>query len=695
MDPLYILLIVIGALICLLGLFVLAVLKAFYRTVEQGHALIITRLRSGAEVSFSGAVVLPVVNRAEVMDISLKTIEVDRRGPNGLICKDNIRADLKVTFFVRINKTAEDVLRVATSVGVARASDQKTLEELFQAKFSEALKTVGKRMDFVDLYNQRDTFKDEIVKVIGRDLNGYSLEDAAIDQIEQTPLEVLDPDNILDSEGRKKIIELTAIQAMKANDIRREAEKVMKKQDVEAREVILNLERQQAEAEARQTREIGTVKARESAEQAKVEAEERLRSEQARVQSEQELSVQKQNAQREVEIAAKNREGAVMVENERIQKEKALEAIARERATELARIEQEKIIAQERKTIAEVIRERVAVEKTVAEEEERIKDVRVLAEARRVKDSAVIAAEQTAEEGRIATVKKAEAAATAATHHAKEQLVLAEAEQAAVEKQTQAAIRRAEGKQAEVAAPGLAAARVKEVDAAASEKQGLAKARVLQAEAEAQKIQGLAQIEVKRADADAVKLQGMAQVEVKRADADAVKLQGMAQVEIKRAEAKIIEEVGEAEALAIEQKLKGEAKGLAEKAEAMAKLSEGTKAHEEFRLRLASEVEVAKAKVHAEVEIAEQNALVLAEAMKNAKFDIVGGDGAYFERFARAISLGKGLDGAVGRSEVLQKVAKEYLEDGRSLPEDVIKALKGMSSGDVANLAAAAALIKK
>lgn len=659
MDPFTILLISLGAGVFLIALFILAVLKAFYRTVEQGRALIITRLRSGAEVSFSGAVVLPVVNRAEVMDISLKTIEVDRRGANGLICQDNIRADLKVTFFVRINKTADDVLRVATSVGVARASDQKTLEELFQAKFSEALKTVGKRMDFVDLYNQRDTFKDEIVKVIGRDLNGYSLEDAAIDQIEQTPLEVLDPDNILDSEGRKKIIELTAIQAMKANDIRREAEKVMKKQDVEARETILNLERQQAEAEARQTREIATVRARELAEQAKVEAEERQRSEQARISTEQELSVQKQTAQREVEIAAKNREGAVLVENERVQKEKELEAIARQRATELAQIEQEKAVAQERKAIAEVIRERVAVEKTVAEEEERIKDVRVVAEARRTKDAAVIAAEQTAEEARIAAVKKAEAAATAAAHHAKEQLTLAEAEQAAAEKQTLAAIRRSEGRQAEVAAPGLAAARVKEVDAAASEKQGLAKARVMQAEAEAQKIQG------------------------------------MAQVEVKRAEAKIIEEVGEAEALAIEQKLKGEAKGLAEKAEAMARLSEGTKAHEEFRLRLASEVEVAKAKVHAEVEVAEQNALVLAEALKHAKFDIVGGDGAFFERFVNAISLGKGIDGAVGRSEVLKTVAKEYLEGGRSLPEDLVATLKGLSSGDMANLAAAAALAKK
>ena len=32
------------------------------------------------------------------MDISLRTIEIARSGKEGLICKDNIRADIKVTF---------------------------------------------------------------------------------------------------------------------------------------------------------------------------------------------------------------------------------------------------------------------------------------------------------------------------------------------------------------------------------------------------------------------------------------------------------------------------------------------------------------------------------------------------------------------------------------------------------------------
>lgn len=640
-------------------LFLIMLVKACYRMVDQGQVLIINRMgHSDPAVSFTGSLILPVIHRAETMDISVKTIEVDRKGINGLICKDNIRADIQVTFFVRVNKTTEDVIRVATTVGVARASDRVTLENLFQAKFSEALKTVGKRLDFIQLYNERDQFKEEIIKVIGRDLNGYCLEDVAIDFLEQTPLKLLDPDNILDAEGRKKIIELTASQRVKANDIEREAQKTIKKQDVEAREAILALERQQAEAEAKQQREIGTAQAREGAERAKVEAEERKRAEEARIQVEQELEVKKQVAHREIEVAGKNREGAVMVENERIQKERHLEQVARERAVELSQIEKEKIIAQERKAIAEVIRERVAVERTVAEEEERIKSVRLVMEAQRTKDAAVINAEQQAEQVRIKEVKMAEAASVAAGFHAKEKLTLAEAEQAAAEKETLAQIRRAEGKQAEAAASGLAFAKVKEADAIAAEKLGTAEARVLEAKAEAAKKQGLANVAVEMAHAEA------------------------------------IERKGEADASAVQNHLMAESKGLAEKAVAMAKLTGETRQHEEFRMKLEQEVAVKKVQIDAEVQIAEARAKVLAESLGKARIEIVGGDGQFFDRFVDAVSMGKRLDATVEHSDVLQTVGKEYLQDGRSLPDDLKEVLSGISSGDLANLGIAGALAK-
>ena len=99
----------------------LMIIARFYRQVDQGKVLIINTLKSEPTVTFTGAVVIPIIHRAEVMDISLKTVEIDRRGKEGLICKDNIRADIKVTFFVRINKTREDVLKVASAIGCVRA----------------------------------------------------------------------------------------------------------------------------------------------------------------------------------------------------------------------------------------------------------------------------------------------------------------------------------------------------------------------------------------------------------------------------------------------------------------------------------------------------------------------------------------------------------------------------------------------
>ena len=185
------------------------IVSRFYRQVDQGKALIVNK-KGGPVVVFTGITVLPIIHRAEQMDISVKSLDLDRRGKDGLICKDNIRADIKVAFFVRVNKTPEDVLKVAQSIGCARASDLQTLDELFSAKFSEALKTVGKQLEFEELYTKRGEFKDQLIEVIGRDLNGYILDDAAIDYLEQTPLNSLDPHNILDAQGIRKITEITA-----------------------------------------------------------------------------------------------------------------------------------------------------------------------------------------------------------------------------------------------------------------------------------------------------------------------------------------------------------------------------------------------------------------------------------------------------------------------------------------------------
>jgi uncharacterized membrane protein YqiK len=654
------------------------IFSRFYRQVDQGKALIVNK-KSGPQVVFTGSVVLPIVHRAEIMDISVKSLDIDRRGKDGLICKDNIRADIKVAFFVRVNKTPEDVLKVAQSIGCARASDQETLDELFSAKFSEALKTVGKQLEFEELYTKRGEFKDQLIEVIGRDLNGYILDDAAIDYLEQTPLNSLDPHNILDAQGIRKITEITAKQNVFTNELRQKERMDVGSQNLTADEAVFRYEQQRADAEAKKHKEIAISMAREQNEAMRVASEENKKTALVQQINEGEIGKAEQDKVRQIAIAEKAREREISIEVERNEKARATEAIGRERAVELLRIEKEKSLEIERKNIAEVVRERVSVEKGVAEEEERTKDIRTLADANRTKEARVIKADGEAQEKVIKDVKTAQAGEEIARFEAKKQLIHAEAGLEAADKLAKAKIRAAEGQQAESAAAGLAEVRVKEADATAIEKLGMAKIRVQEAEAGAIEKRGMAENTVIRErysiEAAGEEQKGLAAARVQEAEAGALEKRGAAQASADEkhgvALAVAAERQGVAAAVAVREKLLAEATGLAEKAKAM-KAMEGTpREHEEFRLELERQKEVQLAQIAASRVLAEEQGKVLAVAMQHAKINIVGGDGAFFDRFIRAVGTGQAIDGTINNSETLKKLLGEYLDGQKSLPADL------------------------
>ncbi len=643
----------------------LAAFMSWYKKVPQGQALIRTG-SGGTKVTFDkGMFVIPVLHMVELMDLSVKTIEIARLKHDGLICKDNMRADIKVVFFTRVNKEAGDIVTVAQTIGCKRASDRATLHNLFEAKFSEALKTVGKRFEFVELYDSREKFKREILEIIGTDLNGYVLDDCAIDYLEQTPLEYLNIDNILDSEGIKKITELTATQKVKANFIRREEEKTIKEQNVEAKEAILEYERHLAEKEERQKREIANIKARENAEIAKINEEERLRSETVRIETEEQLAVAEESKLRQIIVAAKSKERTEAVENERVEKDQLLEQTEKEKLVALAKIEKEKAIEEEKKNIQDVIRERIMVEKKVVEEEERIKDTRELATANRAKQVIVIESEASGESTIIEKRKEAEAEKLAAEIIAQKILIDAEAQKNAAAKEAEARKISAEAKAAEEATLGLSEAQVIEAKAKAREKEGTSEAIVIE----------------KRATAEAKGIE---------AKADAFQKQGLI-------EAEVLKEKGLVEAKVLEEKLLAESKGVEEKALAMKKLDGVGKEHEEFKLRLEKEKAIELAAIEIQRHIAEAQAKVLAEALKGANIDIVGGEMKFVDSILNAINKGKTIDRLVDNSQHLGDVKNALIGNENGGLFSKIKemmAKSGFSTEDVKNLTITALLLR-
>lgn len=626
-------------------LIILFAFATFYKKIPQGKAIVRTGVGGGKVAFNKGMYVIPILHKMEIMDISVKKLQIDRMEFDGLICKDNIRADIKVAFFVRVNKSVDDVLNVAQTIGTERASDVETLRNLFEAKFSEALKTVGKKFDFIELYEARREFRDEILNVIGTDLNGYILDDCAIDYLEQTEVKFLSPQNILDAQGIKKITELTARENMNANLIRREEEKVIKKQNVEAREAILELERQMAEKEEKQKREIDNIKAREMAEIQKVREEERLKAETVRIKTDETLAVQEENKLRQIIIAEKNKLRTDAVETERVEKDRALEQTEREKIVTLAQIEKEKSIEVEKKNIQDVIRERVKLEKGVVEEQQGMKDIEAFRTVEREKAVGITHASQEAEEKLIFTVKAAEAEKKAAEEKAKQLIIDAEARKEAATKQAEARKILAEAQAREDATLGLSEAEVMIAKAEAAERQGTVDATVIEKIAEAKRKEGLAEAEV------------------------------------------------------VKEKALAEAAGIEEKAEAMKKLDAVGKDHEEFKILVKKDLDIALAQVNIQKDIAQSQAEVLGTALKTAKIDIVGGETMFFENIVKQISNAKGFDRLINESENATQI-KTALLGGGSGSGDLMERIASfaekynVSTNDLKNLTIASLLLK-
>ncbi|WP_299883202.1 flotillin family protein [uncultured Lacinutrix sp.] len=644
----------IGLILFLIVIY-FAIIALFYKKVPQGEALVRTGFKGTKVATDKGLYVVPVFHKVEIMDISVKKIQIERIAENGLLCKDNMRADIKVAFFVRVNNEVDFIKKVAQTVGCERASDISTLEELFEAKFSEALKTVGKKFNFVELYEARREFRDEIVDIIGTDLNGYTLEDCAIDYLEQTAVQFLKSDNILDAEGIKKITELTAEQNMKANLIKRDEEKVIRKQDVEAREAILELDKQLAEKEEQQKREIANIKAREGAETLKVAEEERLKSESARIATEEKVKVAEENMARQIIVAAKNKQRTDAVETERVEKDRMLEATERERIVTLAQIEKEKVVEVEKKNIQDVIRDRVMLEKGVIEEQENMKDIQAFKTADRDKQVKITVAEANAQEDLIKTIKAAEAEKEAAKQKAEEINIEAEAKKQASQKEAEARKTLAEATAKEEATKGLSEAQVLHAKAEANERQGKVEALIIEEKAKAEAAGILAK-------------------------AEAIKEQGIA-------EAEVIKEQALAEAIGIE-----------EKANAMKKLDGVGKEHEEFKLRLDKELQVDLAEINIQKEIADAQANVIGEALKAANIDIVGGETMFFDQIIGQITKSKGIDRLVNHSDNITQVKDAILgsDDVKGNLLDKVKEFAtkyGITSEDIKNLTVANLLI--
>ncbi len=419
-----------GAVV-LVGIAVVAIFTRLYRRASANLAFVRTGQGGAKVIKDSGRLVVPVMHQVIAVSLETMRLNVERRGTHALITKDSLRVDLSAEFYIKVQANDEDILQAARSLG-GRSVQPDAVSELVQEKLVSALRTVAATKDLHELHSKRDEFATSVQQIVTHDLasNGLSLESVTISQLDQTDPSALQERNVFDAQGLRKIAEITQKARVERNEIEREAEQQIVTKNVSTRKQVLDLSREQAEAEAEQKMRVANIQAGREREIAefKIQQDEAIAKrdieKQKQIQTAEvarKLSIEQAEVDKLTLLIVKTRER----EQAEIQKTQAIEVSNRQKEAAIADGEKLMAVARSGMLEAEAAREKAA---------QAVITVTVIAEAERDAQKKLTAARQQANENKIKEETNADVLAYM-------RLKEAEAEQGAAQAQYEARLR--------------------------------------------------------------------------------------------------------------------------------------------------------------------------------------------------------------------------------------------------------------
>ncbi len=392
---------VVGMVLFLLGL-IITVWTALYKKTSADQAFVMTGQGGSRVVLDGGALVIPIFHRITEVNLRTMKLGVNPHGPNALITHDNLRSDILAQFYIRVQADREHILNAARSLG-DNSVNAENVENLVSEKLVSALRAIASQMDLFEIHTKRDEFAERVKEHVKSDLeaNGLLLESVTISELDQTDPSELSDNNVFDAQGKRKITEITAAAMVERNNLERAAEQARKNQDVTTRQYILNLERNQAEAEANQATEIAKIRAGKDQESQQAVIAQQRAVETSQIEKQQAVQTAEIGRQQAVEVARVGQEKAVQTANIAREQELQTAAVGRDQAVALAeRVKQiavanqeaERARAEEKALVAQAAQEKAAQE---------VITVTQIAEAERDANKKLIGARQEIERDKI------------------------------------------------------------------------------------------------------------------------------------------------------------------------------------------------------------------------------------------------------------------------------------------------------
>lgn len=367
-----------------------------------------------------GCIVLPGFHELTRVPLRELSIDVERTAKLAVRTQDYLRADMRVTFFVCINASQQDVLTAAARLSQQGRITATDIKNALEKRADDAIRAAAKKKSLAEIDSDKLGFAQEVLNLIEPDLKkvGLTLNNIAISEVEES--NTYDENNFFDAQGvrlrtetiqrsiqQKREVELTTQITMEQKQLDTQKQSRKLAQDNESDQLTRGLA---IEAErAQRQREIEESRAREQAaiERNKILQDQSVQEEEIR------RKLALQQSQIEADIELDERSTRLKIAQTQMQQEAETAEILRQQAIESTRLraqieiaESERLtrLAQEDTVIAITNKKRdsLMADAERAKAQEAVLSATQLEKAEREQRLTLIVAEQEAQQRNIA-----------------------------------------------------------------------------------------------------------------------------------------------------------------------------------------------------------------------------------------------------------------------------------------------------
>jgi flotillin len=408
--------IIVLAIVILLGLWFL---QKFYAKATLSSALVRTGFGGKKVVLHGGCIALPILHQVQRVMMGAVTFAAERKGRDGVLTGDQLRADVAMEFEFRVEGSEEAVATAAQALGrrVERGGD--AIEELLRGSMLDAMQAAAARRSLEELHSDRASFTAEVEAVVAAKAAhfGLSLISVSLIRVDQSDLSQLDEKNAFAAKGLRRHAELVSEQRRARVRIETETDIAVRESGLAKHQRQLEIDRSEREATIAQQEVIERLEADSRAKKEAAKSDSELRIEQQKLTSSKQIEAAKvanDEALRRSEMAA-----ILALEETKIENETRLSALrtAEESARVAVLLAAEDVQAQKEKAV--VRREHETAEMRLT------KDIE-LSSAQAKSDAETLAVRTKAEADAATTLATAELAKSEAVAKGNSALIEAE-----------------------------------------------------------------------------------------------------------------------------------------------------------------------------------------------------------------------------------------------------------------------------